>query len=839
MRRIVVPVLILLAGCAYRREAAPVVDANAEVFYVAVDGNDEWSGRLHVPNRAWSDGPFASLARARDAVRALKHEQGGKLLKPVVVLLRGGTYFIDKPIEFGPEDSGSLASHVSYRSYPNERPILTGATSLGPWEQEEQGVFTTTLPEVREDTWVFRQLFVQRRGRDDFERRFRPSKGPFIIAGLTDSPLFKTTMRHRQSQKDFIYKAGDIDPAWANRGDIEVVALHDWSSSRLRVESIDAKTHVVSFTGWPVYRIGHWFEKGRNPYYVENVKEALGKPGEWHLDRPTGLLSYRPLPGEDMDKLTVVAPRTEQLIRLVGRPPQVTKLDDSDPTLTTLDPAYVEHVSFEGITFAHTWWGLPEQGYSSGQGMINLPAAVHATYARNCRFERCTWAHLGAYALRLGEGCHENTVVGCRMFDLGAGGVLVGVTNRRAEEPFLPVGNTIANCVISDGGLVHFSPHGIWVGITQRTTIRHNVIRRFPYSNISAGWCWDDKPSSAGNTVIENNHIHDAMMLLADGGAIYSLGWQPGSAIRGNHIHGVRRSRFTGRAPNNGIFFDQGSKAWHVEGNVFHSNTQDPIRYNQCTKAMQTWGTNFYDKAPDDAEFPDEAKAFVAAAGLEPEYRDLGTPPVPSIPLLSLTLPPPPPPGPIVDDFESARVGSKPRHAPLVSEEKGGTIRVTDEAAASGKQSLKITDVPGLTKPFYPYMHYRPSYTEGLATVRMAVRCEAGAVVSIEWREKPNTDTGIRVAVAGGKLTSGGKTVAAPVGQWLRLEMACALGDQSTGTYALIVTTPDGKMHRFEKLPLAEKGFRRFECLVITSGSSAVETAFHIDDLDIRFTPIP
>ena len=95
-------------------------------------------------------------------------------------------------------------------------------------------------------------------------------------------------MRHRQSQRDFIFKPGDIDPKWANIGDVEVVALHDWSSSRLRIESIDAEKHVVRFTGWPVYRIGHWYRHGRNPYYVENVKEAFGKPGEWYLDRPSG-----------------------------------------------------------------------------------------------------------------------------------------------------------------------------------------------------------------------------------------------------------------------------------------------------------------------------------------------------------------------------------------------------------------------------------------------------------------------------------------------------------------------------------------------------------------------
>ena len=38
-------------------------------FYVSSDGNDAWSGTLREP--ATEDGPFATLTRARDAVREL------------------------------------------------------------------------------------------------------------------------------------------------------------------------------------------------------------------------------------------------------------------------------------------------------------------------------------------------------------------------------------------------------------------------------------------------------------------------------------------------------------------------------------------------------------------------------------------------------------------------------------------------------------------------------------------------------------------------------------------------------------------------------------------------
>ncbi len=45
-------------------------------FHVSPDGRDAWSGRLREPNAARTDGPFAGLARARDAVRAMKNAAG-------------------------------------------------------------------------------------------------------------------------------------------------------------------------------------------------------------------------------------------------------------------------------------------------------------------------------------------------------------------------------------------------------------------------------------------------------------------------------------------------------------------------------------------------------------------------------------------------------------------------------------------------------------------------------------------------------------------------------------------------------------------------------------------
>lgn len=115
--------------------ATPVTAADTTAdFYVAPGGKDTWSGRLAAARADGSDGPLATLAGARDAVRRMKEQ--GPLRKPVRVLLRGGTYAVGEPVVFFEGDSGtkrrrsatppirarSRSSAAAYRSAVGTRP---------------------------------------------------------------------------------------------------------------------------------------------------------------------------------------------------------------------------------------------------------------------------------------------------------------------------------------------------------------------------------------------------------------------------------------------------------------------------------------------------------------------------------------------------------------------------------------------------------------------------------------------------------------------------------------------------------------------------------------------
>ena len=101
-------------------------------FYVSVNGSDGWSGRLPVPNAQGSDGPFATLTHARDAVRDLKGRQPSK---DIVVFVREGLYRLSETVVFGLEDSGKGDSTITYEAYPGEKPVFSSAVEIGGWKK--------------------------------------------------------------------------------------------------------------------------------------------------------------------------------------------------------------------------------------------------------------------------------------------------------------------------------------------------------------------------------------------------------------------------------------------------------------------------------------------------------------------------------------------------------------------------------------------------------------------------------------------------------------------------------------------------------------------------------
>ena len=197
-----------------------------------------------------------------------------------------------------------------------------------------------------------------------------------------------------------------------------------------------------------------------------------------------------------------------------------------------------------------------------------------------------------------------------------------------------------------------------------------------------------------------------------------------------------------------------------------------------------------------------------------------------------------PPPAPIVEDFESVPVGGAAPGATTSEDEKlkQYTARVTDEQAAEGRHSLKFVDGPGQERPFTPHVYFQRQYTEGRMVGRFDVRIDRSASLYYAWR---HYETGYRQGPTvtiqpGGAVVHDGKTlVTIPPDQWVRLEVACSLGDESTGKFDVAVwLSGDGSPRVFKDLACQE-GFERLDWIGFVSKAEEGAT-FYVDNVEVR-----
>jgi hypothetical protein len=566
-------------------------------FRVSPAGDDASTGTRQAP--------FRTLRRAHEALCSSDADD-------ITISLAGGTYRLDEPLRFDAQRFGPDGPRVTFRAMPGATPVISGAVKVEGWtlHDESRNIWKANAGAHRS-----RQLYVD--GKRATRARttanppgFRPNavlpanpsvKEAYVIGGGIE--FIPTSLNPPRWS----------DPAkWSNPSRIEAVIKTQWKMMSVPVASIAPGSPkgliAMQQPGWTNANV--FFDAGSaapgiwsfwQVTYFENAYEFLDEPGEWYLDDTSGDIFYIPRAGEDLATADVEMPVLEVLVEGIGSADRP-----------------VANLTFEGITFAYATWLEPGSGNGyvadqSGfrlagdqhrpniighdQSCVRTPGNLRFAYARNIRFARNTFQHMGAVALDFGTGSQRNQIVRNSFDDISSAAIQLGGIDEvdhhpsRAEE--YTTDNEISDNRISATGREFVDSAAIYAGFTRNTLIIHNAISNTPWSGIALGWGWGlldpgsflgvpgathgmwgnyATPTANSGNRIANNDISAFVEDRWDGGAIYFNGQQGQSLddpliVEGNVAHGKRPG-----GGSNIFYSDGGSRYVVFRGNALFDN---------------------------------------------------------------------------------------------------------------------------------------------------------------------------------------------------------------------------------------------------------------------------
>ncbi|MEJ2702795.1 MAG: right-handed parallel beta-helix repeat-containing protein [Sedimentisphaerales bacterium] len=509
---------------AYRVQL-PTLPEPAVTLHVAPMGNGAADGS--------ATKPFRTLEGARNAVRKLKEDHGGSLPKGGVrIEVAGGNYAIQRTFNLTSEDSGTAEAPIIYQAQSGQSPVFRGGKRITKWRPISNALLRDKLePSVRDkvlesdlkaagvtdwgDATDLRhrpELFAN--GRPQTLARW-PNEGFVETGDILGKDTFKVWNRIEGCRDGKFRYLGDRPGWWRDEPDVRLYGywFWDWYEQYQKVGSIDADAHT--FTLLPPYS-NYGYRKGQR-YYAVNVFRELDSPGEWYLDRRTGMIYWLPPKGIEVSKAEVV----------------LSMLDEPFIILNN-----VEHVTLLGLTF--------QEGRGDG---------IHVDGGADCLVAGCTIRRFGGDAIIVQGGRHHG-VFGCMMNTLGCGGANVIGGDR---EKLTPGRHYVENCTVSNISRIKrtYTPAVHLDGCGNR--VAHNLFEKIPSSALRI---------DGNEHLIELNVIRDVVQESDDQGGLDMWGnpLARGVVIRWNQWSDIRGGTANGAA---GVRLDDMISGVVIHGNIF------------------------------------------------------------------------------------------------------------------------------------------------------------------------------------------------------------------------------------------------------------------------------
>ena len=575
-------------------------------IFVAPNGDDANPGTMAQP--------LKTVARARDIVRGMT----ANMTADITVYLRGGTYPQTSTLSFGNADSGKNGFYVKYLAYQSEQPIITGGKPITGWTMSTAGNGVYSASGV---TTPFRQLYVNGVKAIRARSPNLGANGAFAFNRLTGA----------DNTAQNIQVAASEVATWNNLTKVEMHVITGWGDNTLRLASLTTSG-------------GTAFLKIQSPesgiVFVRPVSPPRRTVRRLHEARL--LLRERARVSRSARR---VVPRRD-----AERPPLQAALgrghDEGDggrpgardggehqghqhvrPGRLPLVPGH--HVRAldlhapEPIRVLRRAGGAVQPDRDQRQQADDRPpaAGVSVTNANHIHFERNIFTQMGATGLDLISGTHDDMIIGNVVTEIAGSGISIGkFAASDTTEYHIPYNPTdkneiCTNDTIKDNYIHHVTTEfqggtGIAAGYPKQIDIQHNEVAYTNYTAISVGYGWTSTVNAMASNKINNNNIHHAVQILADGAGIYTLSnQQPNSQMQYNYLHDYQTSQWADYG-SLGIYLDEQTSGYTIAHNAM-VNAPSGVAQNAA-------GTNTITDTP--AANPQSVNSM---AGIEAAYADI------------------------------------------------------------------------------------------------------------------------------------------------------------------------------------------------------------------------